>query len=262
MMIVCCASTMSASGMQGKDQCQSDETHEGTSDRDVVGGTQRLLAEVLEGEPCDSSRRPRHFDLPPVHAQSRRVSFDIPDDPSQRLVPCLVVVLSFDEPAARSGSPPSPGIDRAKVARFSSVRFWSQAVFGAGTEPVVGRRGEVDHGCAVREGGQKGRQGRALDPLLVQVYGRERSDLAFPFVVPCAQERPTFRDPVRSSDNDPSEPPIPRHDAADESGTGNIDKLDLVEREKPALRLDQVERDLGEDKLASTESRVMRGSAT
>lgn len=77
-----------------------------------------------------------------------------------------------------------------------------------------------------------------------------------------SRERHTFRDPIRSSDNDPSKPPIPRHDAADEPGTGNVDELDLVEREEPALRLDQVERDLGEDKLASIESRVMRGSAT
>lgn len=238
------------------------ETHEGTPDRDVVGGTQRLLAEVLEGEPRDPSRRPRHLDLPPVHAQGRWFSFDVRNNPSQRLVPCLVVVLTFDEPAARSCSPAPPRVDRAKVARFGSVRFWCQAVFGAGNEPVVGWRGKVDHGRAVREGGQEGREGRALDPLLVQVYGRGRSDLGSPLVIPCAPpERRTFGDPVRSSDNDPSEPPIPRHNAADESGAGNIDELDLIEREEPALRLDQVERNLGEDKFASVESRVMRGSA-
>jgi hypothetical protein len=153
MMIVCCVSTMSASGMQGKDHFErvreaGQSALGGGRSRKVLlqgplraaFGSRRLhawsLSSPLTNQPRDrvphrlqASTEPKSpgSDHRLVQARDPTLDpvslFDRPLAPRTRDRPHLaVVVLSFDEPAARSGSPPSPGIDRAKVARFSSVR--------------------------------------------------------------------------------------------------------------------------------------------
>lgn len=70
----------------------------------------------------------------------------------------------------------------------------------------------------------------------------------------------TFGHTVRGPDDDAAEAPVPAHDAADETCASDVDELHLVEGEEPALRLEEVKRDLRENELAGVERRVLRGA--
>jgi len=152
---------------RGRDEAE-EGAHKLAAERDVVGGPERLLAELLEREPSDAARRPRHRHLAPIHAQDLLLALGVADDPPQRILPRRVV-LALDKPPSRTRAPALPRLGRAKVARRDGVRLGRERDLGARDEAVVGRRREVDDGRADGEGAEEGGEGGALDTLLVEV---------------------------------------------------------------------------------------------
>lgn len=76
------------------------------------------------------------------------------------------------------------------------------------------------------------------------------------------KETHTVRYSITAADYDAAETPVPAQDTTNKSRTSDIDQLDLIEREEPTLRLNQVECDLCEHEVARVQRWVVSRLAT